>query len=173
MAALTPPDPRYSVAPKEDGRARPMHLLGVMAHHPALTRAFFTFNGHSLMATTLTERQRELLVLRTAALQSCAYEWLQHVPMARDAGLSDQEIANIAFGPEAPWPALDRALLQAADELVGNGVVSDDTWEALETSLDTQQLLDVIFTVGAYCTLAWMMRSVDLALEDGYEPTPD
>src|SRR4051812_27868587 len=89
MAAMAPPDARYSVEPKGEGRQKPMNMLGVMAHHPALARAFFTFNGHALMATTLTERQRELLTLRTAALQSCGYEWTQHVFMARDVGLSD------------------------------------------------------------------------------------
>lgn len=169
LAAMTPPAPRYSVTPKEDGRQKPMNMLGVMAHHPALTRAFFTFNGHSLMATTLTERQRELLALRTSALLSCQYEWAQHVPMARDAGLTDDEIGRIAFGPDAPfWSDLEQAMLRAADELVTEGVIAEDTWSALADELDTQQLLDVIFTVGAYSTLAWMMRSVELVLDEGY-----
>src|SRR4051794_13410878 len=81
LAAMTPPEPRYSVTPPDADRAKPINMLGVMPHHPALARAYFTFGGHILMATTLTERQRELLALRTSALCSCDYEWAQHVPM--------------------------------------------------------------------------------------------
>jgi alkylhydroperoxidase family enzyme len=100
-------------------------------------------------------------------VRKCNYEWAQHVFMARDVGLDDEEIARIALGPDAPlWSDLDAALLRAVDELVGGGAIGDETWAALARELDTQQLLDVIFTVGAYETLAWMMRSFDLAIDD-------
>jgi AhpD family alkylhydroperoxidase len=166
LAAMVPPEPRHP-RPVQEGRPKARNTLGTFARHPALARAFLTFNGHILMATTLTERQRELLVLRVAAVRKCNYEWAQHVFMARDVGLDDEEIARIALGPDAPlWSDLDAALLRAVDELVGGGAIGDETWAALARELDTQQLLDVIFTVGAYETLAWMMRSFDLAIDD-------
>ena len=144
-------------------------MLGVMAHHPALARAYFTFGAHALVATTLTARQREILALRTSAQCSCAYEWAQHFPIARDAGLSEEEISRIAFGPAAPfWNDLERAMLRASDELVDDGVISSDTWAALALELDEQQILDLIFTVGSYTVLAWMMRSVELDLDQAY-----
>jgi AhpD family alkylhydroperoxidase len=166
LAAMLPPEPRHP-RPVQEDRPKARNTLGTFARHPALARAFLTFNGHILMATTLTERQRELLVLRVAAVRKCSYEWAQHVFMARDVGLDDEEIARIAIGPDAPlWSDLDAALLRAVDELVGGGAIGDETWAVLARELDTQQLLDVIFTVGAYETLAWMMRSFDLAIDD-------
>ena len=169
LAAMNPPNPRF-VVQKKEGRPKALNTLGTFAHHPALARAFLTFNGHLLMATTLTERQREMLVLRTAALRSCGYEWMQHVFVGRDAGLDDEEISRIAFGPDAPfWTDLEAAMLRAVDELVGDGAISDATWSMLSKELDTQQILDLIFTVGAYETLAWMMRSLGLELDDEFE----
>jgi alkylhydroperoxidase family enzyme len=166
LAAMMPPEPRHP-QPSREGRPRAINTLGTFAHHPALARAFLTFNGHVIMATTLTERQRELLVLRVAARRRAGYEWAQHVFMANDAGLDDEAIARIAFGPDAPfWDELDAALLRAVDELVDDGAISEATWAVLAGHLDHQQLLDVIFTVGAYETLAWMMRSLDLDLDD-------
>ena len=89
--------------------------------------------------------------------------------MARDAGLSEEEISRIAFGPAAPfWNDLERAMLRASDELVDDGVISSDTWAALALELDEQQILDLIFTVGSYTVLAWMMRSVELDLDQAY-----
>lgn len=113
LAALRPAKPRHE-PPMAKDRPKALNVLGTMAHHPALAQAFFTFNGHILMGTTLSERQRELIVMRVAALRRCGYEWAQHLFMARDVGLSDEEIGRIAYGPDAPfWGALDAAMLRA------------------------------------------------------------
>jgi AhpD family alkylhydroperoxidase len=166
LAAMQPPEPRHPV-PIQEGRPKALNTLGTFAHHPALARAYFTFNGHVMLATTLTLRQRELLILRVAALRQCAYEWAQHVVVARDVGLTDDEIARVAWGPDAPFlDPFEAALIRSVDELVEDGVIGDTTWETLAADLDRQQLIDLIFTVGSYHTLAMLMRSFDLALDD-------
>jgi alkylhydroperoxidase family enzyme len=165
LAAMRPPAPRYPLT--REGRPSGANILGAMAHHPALARAYFTLNGHLLLATTLTERQRELVIMRAAVLQRSSYEWVQHVLLARDAGLTDLEISWIAWGPDAPfWTEVDSALLRAVDELVGDGVLGEQTWTVLSAHLDTQQVLDVIFTAGSYTILAWMVQSLGIALDD-------
>ena len=166
LANMLPAEPRHPRPVSED-RPASRNTLGTFAHHPALARAFFGFNGHILMGTSLSERQRELLVLRVAARRRSAYLWAQHVFMGNDAGLSDEEVGRIAYGPEAPfWSAEDTALLRAVDELIDDGAIGPQTWEALAASLTVEQLLDLVFTVGAYETIAWMMRSFDLDIDD-------
>ena len=166
LAAMNPPARRHPPLPTED-RPKGLNVLGAMAYHPELSRAFFTFNGHLLSATTLTPRQRELLILRTAALQQSEYEWAQHVVIAGDVGISRAEVAQIAWGPDSTlWSDADATLLRAADELVADGIIGEDTWAALTEHLDTQQILDVIFTVGAYQTLGYMLRSFGIELDD-------
>src|SRR3954462_8972065 len=98
LAALQPPDPRHPFPPRGDDRPKGLNLLGTLARHPALTRAFHTLTGHVLFASTLSPRERELLVLRVAAARMCAYEWEQHVVMAADAGLTAEEIDRVAQG---------------------------------------------------------------------------
>jgi alkylhydroperoxidase family enzyme len=166
LAAMQPPVARHPRPPTE-GRPKGMNVLGTFAHHPALARAWFTTNGHLLMATTLTLRQREIVVLRVATLCKCSYEWAQHVVVGRDVGLTDTEITLVAVGPDAPFlDPLEAALIRAVDELFEDRLISRETWAALAADLDTQQLLDLIFTVGAYHTLALMMRSFELDLDD-------
>jgi alkylhydroperoxidase family enzyme len=166
LAAMTPPEPLHP-APMSEGRPKALNTLGTLAHHPALAHAFFTFNGHVMRATTLTLRQREMIVLRTSALLECPYEWAQHVIQGHDAGLTDGDIARVTFGPEAPfWDPADAALLRAVDELVADAVISAGTWAELAKEFDTRQLLDLIFTVGAYQVLACMMKSFELELDD-------
>ncbi len=165
MAALRPAEPRHPF-PRQDGnRPKGLNALGTFAHHPALTQAFNTFNGHILFATTLSVRQRELIVLRVAALRGSEYEWAQHEVLAADAGISRDEVAAVAKGT-GDWSRLEAALLRATDELIADATVTEDTWAVLAAELDTQQLLDFVFTVGAYDTVAMVFGAFAVDLDD-------
>ncbi|MGO9507507.1 MAG: carboxymuconolactone decarboxylase family protein [Mycobacterium sp.] len=165
LAAMTPAGHQRSLT--GDSRRQGANILGALAHHPALAKAFFTLNGHLLRATTLTPRHRELVILRTAVLRQSTYEWAQHIFLAREAGLTDLEIAWIAWGPEAPtWDELDATVLRAVGELDRDGSIADETWTVLADHLDPRQILDLIFTAGAYTTIAWMVKSLGVDLDD-------
>jgi alkylhydroperoxidase family enzyme len=167
LAALRPAEPRHPFPERGGDRPKGLNVLGTLARHPALTRAYHTFNGHVLFATTLSERQRELLVLRVAAVRGSEYEWRQHVVLGRDAGLDPDEIARIAAGPGADgWSPLDAALVAAVDELLADAAIGDATWATLAGELDEQQLMDLVFTVGAYDALAMALRSFGVQLDD-------
>lgn len=167
LGALRVPNPRHPFpTPDPDGPPRPkgLNLLGTFAHHPDLARAFHTLAGHALFGTTLSERQRELLILRVAAVRGCAYEWAQHLVLAADAGLSTDEIAAVRTGTAGDDPA-EQALLDAVDELLRDADVTDATWARLAASFDQQQLMDVVFTVGTYDALAMAMKSFRVELD--------
>jgi alkylhydroperoxidase family enzyme len=167
LAALRPPHPRYPFPSRDPSRPKGFNALGLLAHHPELTTAYHHFNGHVLFASTIAPRQRELLVLRVAVLRDADYEWAQHAVLAGDAGITSDELDLIRSGPTDPgWSPFEAALLTAADELVRDARLSDPTWSALSAELDTQQLMDVVFTVGAYDLLAMAFRTFDVELDD-------
>ena len=173
MAALVPANPRHPLPPRDESRPKGLNILGLFARHPALARAYNTFNGHVLFASTLDPRERELLVLRVASVRQAEYEWAQHVVQGADAGLSVTEIERVAKGPRADgWSPIDAALLSAVDELLLDAMVSDDTWSTLAAELDEQQLMDVVFTVGAYDLLAMAFRTFDVELDDDLRKRP-
>jgi alkylhydroperoxidase family enzyme len=111
LAALRPPEPRHPLPRQGGDRPKGLNVLGTLARHPTLARAFHTFNGHVQYATTLSVRQR------------------------------------------------------AVDELVRDATITDPTWEALASELDDQQLMDLVFTVGAYDLLAMAFRSFGVELD--------
>ncbi len=170
IAALRPAGARRELR-RSKGGPKGLNVLGTLAQHPELMHAYHTFNGHILYTTTLTSRHRELLVLRVAAVRDAEYEWEQHVVLGRDAGLSDDDIARIADGPDAPgWSTFDAAMLRAVDELVRDAMIADATWGVLAESLDRQQLMDLVFTVGAYDLLAMAFRSFGVELDADLTP---
>jgi alkylhydroperoxidase family enzyme len=167
LAALRPPNPRHPFPPRDPSRPKGLNVLGLLAHHPALATAYHHFNGHLLFASTLSPRQRELLILRVAALRDAIYEWEQHALLAGDAGITVSEVERIRSGEAAGgWSPLEAALLRAAEELVHDARIGDATWTTLAGELDTQQLLDLVFTVGAYDLLAMAFRTFDVELDD-------
>ena len=84
------------------------------------------------------------------------------------AGMSDDEIRSAKTGPETPGLSeLDRLLLQATDELHSDAHVSDETWAGLASHYDTQQLMDVVFTVGQYNLVSMALNSFGVQLDEG------
>lgn len=166
LASLRPADARYP-PPRREGRPKGLNVLGTLAHYPALARAYNVFNGHVLFSTSLSERQRELAILRVAALRRSEYEWCQHAVLAGDVGIATEELSAVAEGPGAPaWGPRERALLAAVDELVDGAAISEQTWDVLGAWLTTEQLMDLVFTVGAYDLLAMVFGAFQVELDD-------
>ncbi|WAC92400.1 carboxymuconolactone decarboxylase family protein [Mycobacterium sp. Aquia_213] len=139
------------------------NALSTLAHHPALAKAFLRFNVHLLMTSTLPTRIRELAILRVAHRRDSAYEWSHHVSMARDAGITDEQIDAVKRGEASD--EFDRTVLTAVDELDEKSQLSDETWAALGERLNDQQRMDFVFTVGCYALLAMAFNTFGIQLE--------
>jgi 4-carboxymuconolactone decarboxylase len=158
---------------REATGGRILNIFATLARHPKLLKRWLVFGNHVLAKTSLPPRERELVILRTGWLCGCEYEWGQHVAIARASGVSDEEIARVARGPDAPgWTPLEAALLRAADDLHGDAVIGDATWAALAEHLDERQLLDVIFTVGQYTLVSMALNSLGVQREAGVPGFP-
>ena len=170
-AALRPDDAEHPPPPHDPSSPKGLNAMGVLAHHPALTLAFNHLISHALYFTSLSPRQRELLVLRVAHLRDAGYEWAQHVYQAAQAGITTQEIEQVRVGPGGEgWAPLERGLLAAVDELVADARIDDDTYAVLSADLDMKQLMDVVFTVGAYEVFAMALRTFDVELDNDLLP---
>jgi 4-carboxymuconolactone decarboxylase len=171
LATLRPPGSTRSSARLR--RERPAsNILGIFSWHPALARAWFAFNNH-LFHSTLSAREREMATVRIAWLRRGEYEWAQHVRMARSAGLSPEEVDAIMAGPDSPvWGPRDAALLRSVDEIAADRRVSDQTWKRLAEDFDREQLMDLVFTIGAYDLLAVAMNTFGLELDPGLTGFP-
>lgn len=54
-----------------------------IAHHPRLLKRWSAFGGMLLAGGALPARDREVLILRTAANTGADYEWGHHLPLGR------------------------------------------------------------------------------------------
>ena len=129
-----------------------------------------------------TDEVRELLprnvgsiaILRIGWLCRCEYEWGQHVVIGRKAGLSEDEIRRIARGPSAPgWDPFEATLLGAVNELHADSMIGNTTWSALAARYNTQQLLDLVFTVGQYTLVSMALNTLGVQLDAGLAGFPE
>jgi len=154
-------------------RGRVLNIFRTLAHHPKLMKRWLVFGTHVLIQSTLAVRERELVILRIGWLCRAEYEWGQHRLIALGAGISEDEIARVAEGPDAAgWTPLDAALLRATDELHADSCVSDVTWKQLEAQLSRQQLMDLVFTVGQYNLVSMALNTFGVQLDPGTEGFP-
>ena len=149
------------------------NIFDTLVRHPGLFRKWLPLGG-KLLAGKLPARDRELLILRTAWHCRAAYEWGQHVKIAKSSGVTEDEIARVPAGPDdAGWSAFDRALLSAADELHDDACISDTTWAALAETYDERQLIEVPMLVGHYHMVAFALNSLGVQREEGVPDLPD
>jgi 4-carboxymuconolactone decarboxylase len=143
-----------------------LNLFKVLLNHPRLVRNWGRFGNYILQGSTLPAREREIAILRIGWLNQAQYEWEQHVLVGKRAGLTDAEVEQITKGPKAGWNRHEAALVQAADDLFENSVVSDETWKILSEKYNTQQMMDLVFSIGQYNLVSWMLNSFGVPLDD-------
>ncbi len=155
------------------GKGPILNIFRTLANHPALMKRWLVFGNHVLAKSTLPARERELVILRIGWLCQAGYEWGQHTVIGKASGLTDEEIARIAKGPDANgWSAADRALLRATDELHGDAFISDATWAELASQWSTEQLMDLVFTVGQYHLVSMALNTLGVQPEPGLPKLP-
>ncbi len=164
LSKLEAKDPEMAERARANGQV--LNLFKVLLNHPRLVRNWGRFGNYILQGSTLSAREREIAILRIGWLNQAQYEWEQHVLVGKRAGLTDAEIEQITKGPKAGWDRHEAALVQAADDLFEHSVVSDETWKVLSEKYNTQQMMDLIFTIGQYNLVSWMLNSFGVPLDD-------
>jgi alkylhydroperoxidase family enzyme len=117
----------------------------------------------------VTARQRELALVRTGFLVGSKFVYSQHAKAARNAGITDEELALLRGGWASSdvLPAEDRALLAFVDEFVrGAGRVSDETFAAIHAVLGDVGMVELTIMAGTYAMQAAMTRALRLEYDD-------
>ena len=111
--------------------------------------------------------------MRTGWNCQSVYEWAKHVGVpgrARDHGL---EPRNVAIGQKAPgWEPLHVTLLNIADQLYRDAMVSDETWAALIAEYDTRETMSVLMTVSNYRLVSMSLNAFGVQPLDTDERFP-
>ena len=142
----------------------PLTLFRTLAQS---SRVFNRFLAGSLLDEgPLPLRQREIIILRTCALNRCEYEWGVHVAVfGGRAAFGPVHVDASLTGNRSPWSEAEAALVAACEDLHQHTGLSDATWALLRPHFDDAQILEVISLVGFYRTVSLQANSLRLAPE--------
>ena len=150
-----------------DMNGQPLNIHSLMANHPDLLNAWWNYRNYSVRGGALEQRDCELVILRVAVHMRNWYEWAAHIDRGLAAGLDEDEIERVRKGPGATdWNERDAVLLEAVDELVFERAISTSTLGILSEYLDARQVMDIVAIHGMYVTLACMINTWGLELDD-------
>ena len=148
------------------GRVK-MNVARMIANSDA---AFYPFSmlGNSLLTRTkLDGRLRELAILRTAKVSKSVYEWTQHVPIAKAAGVTDEQVAAIENWEGARcFGEIDRLVLKFTDEVALNVKGGRATIEALQKHMGTTEIIELVMSIGFWGMVARLLETTEVDLEE-------
>lgn len=111
---------------------------------------------------------RELIILRTAKLLNCPYEWQANAVMAKNTGCTQQEID--AMAADGNPPGLDEQtslVMRATDELTKDGTLTDATLQKMRESFDDVRCRKLVLVIAWFNLLSRFLNGCRVPLETG------
>ncbi|MEX0619080.1 MAG: carboxymuconolactone decarboxylase family protein [Pseudohongiellaceae bacterium] len=158
---------RELLAPMQAERGSVPNIYRTMVQNPDLYIPRLEFGRYFQRESTLPARERELLICRIAVLTNAEYEWSAHTAYGLDAGLSREELTRLKNTDTfSGWETNDLALIRATDQLHETAFITDEVWDTLAETYSEKQMMEIVFTIGAYHMLAVALNSFGVPLED-------
>jgi len=119
--------------------------------------------GASFPHGAIANKDREMVILRVAALSNSRYERMQHFPLERAAGWTDAEIEQIKRGRGSD--ARSQAILNFVDECVRSVKVGDEAFAAVRAFFNDTQLAELTLLIGHYMMTARFLETLEVPLD--------
>ena len=148
------------------GQYAPVNVLGTIMYNPDTFGPFLDYWVTSKLEMGFTVREQELVILRMGYLYNSNYVWKHHVPVAREFGVSEEELAAAKASPLPPvFNEREEAMLKLTDELVEQRTIRPEAWEAYAIKLKPSEVIDLISLVSQYVFFALVNNSARVEIE--------
>jgi AhpD family alkylhydroperoxidase len=148
-------------------RGAVLNLYRALGNQPPALRAFMAMSRYVRDDAELPANLRELAVLATAYALDAPYEIFHHVPAARRAGVTEEQLAALPdWQGSGAFDATERAVLAYAVQVARMRDVDDATFEELRAHLPLPQVVDLTLTCGWYHLCAAVLGPLRIETED-------
>ena len=135
-----------------------LNLDRQLLHSAPVAHGWNTLLGALRSHTQLDGSLRELVILRVAVLNRAPYEFAQHAPVARAAGLA-------SWQDSALFDARSRAVLAYADAMTLQVQVPQPLFDALRVHLDDRRVVELTATIAAYNMVSRFLEALQIQVE--------
>ncbi|WP_333671599.1 carboxymuconolactone decarboxylase family protein [Elioraea tepidiphila] len=140
------------------------NLLKSLGHAPEALARFSALGHYGRYGNALSERQRELVIVIVG--RGIAYAWAHHAPLARDAGVTEAELAAIQDGrtPDGLSPA-DKALCDFVFAFTSFAGIPDPVWTALTAAFSPREATDIAMLAAYYLAAGSLIIGLGVKVE--------
>jgi 4-carboxymuconolactone decarboxylase len=120
---------------------------------------------------TVPRKLLELTIMRTAQIVGSTYEINQHIPLSKMCGYSDTQIAALpTWQASTLFDDKERSVLGYVEQMAHGGDVDDPTFAALQKNFNSQQIVELTYTIGSYYANGLLTKALRIQVEiDGRE----
>ena len=140
-----------------------------LANNETMAKGVFTHLTTLLNKNTFNTRLRELAIMRIGWVTGSEYEWTQLWRVATSAGIPEDDILAVRDWKNATrLTAADRTILQATDEMLDCGKISDATWvECCKHVPTAAEQVEMVVCIANWIMFSNILRSLEIPVEDG------
>lgn len=152
-----------------------MNIFRVLLNHPGLAGEL---NSTIISLVSgdkeISDRLREIIIMRVSWKACCDYEWSQHWLASLFFGLSEQELLSIRDWKNAScFSEIEKVVLYAVDELLDNHKIPDATWRQLREHFKTDKaLIELVTCIGNWHMFALLLNGLQVPLDEGMASWP-
>lgn len=144
----------------------PLNIMKMFLNAPTNAIPLLVFGQSILTKQELDDHLRELAILRVAHLTGANYEWTQHVPLAKETGVTDAQVEALPQGVDSDaFNEVEKNVIRFTDEVTQEVKASAETFAALEKDLGPRQMVELTLAIGFYGMVARVMESFEVELE--------
>ena len=132
-----------------------------------LMQARTTLGSMMAPGRKLPAQLRELAILRTGIVGDSRFEYSQHMKVAAMVGVPADKLKAIkGWAHSDKFTPVERAVMQATDELVGRNLVEDETFEELKRHLPDEQIMELFYVIGLWRMHGMIVRALHLEYDN-------
>ncbi len=130
---------------------RLFNLYKILLNNPRIAEGWLALFTAIRQQSDLPGRYRELAIMLVAVLNNAEYEYVQHIPFALKAGLTQAQLDALRdWRSSKLFEDADRAVLEYTEAMTRSIQVPDTVFAAVAQHFDSRQTVELTATVGGY-----------------------
>lgn len=151
------------------------HVMRFALRQPQIGRVVADMVDVAVLNGHLDARLREIAILRVGWRIGSVYEWSNHTPIGKRAGLSDADLLAIRTADASVLSEADLLAIRVVDEVLDGVSVTPSTLAKARDLLgDGDELIELVAIPGFYRSIGSLLMTFKVPLESHQSPwAPD
>jgi uncharacterized peroxidase-related enzyme len=164
-------DAREVFTKMEERGSAILNLHRALANTPNGLRNFMRLGNSLLFHGVLPPALRELAILCVAQMTGASYEWAHHVPIARQVGVREEQIAGLMAWRTSPhFDKRERAVLDYAEHVTSAVAAPDEVFREARAHLSEAEVVELTLVAGYWSMVARLLVALQIDVEPPFAP---